>query len=105
MGIDPSFGISHVVRERSDPLAYDLMEPFRVLVDRRVGDWIKGKNGEELQVDRDFRAHVVSFLKEPVPYEGLTLVATSCVETVIRSFRRAVLERKPGIYRPWILKL
>ena len=105
VGIDPSFGISHVVRERSDPLAYDLMEPFRVLVDRRVGDWIKERNGVELEVDRDFRAHVVTFLKDPVSHEGVTLEATSCVERVVRSFRRAVLEGKPGIYRPWTLKL
>lgn len=105
VGIDPSFGLSHVVRERSDPLAYDLMEPFRVLVDRRVGNWIKGRNGKELGVDRDFRAHVVAFLKDSISYEGVTLEATLCVERVVRSFRRAVLERRPGIYRPWTLKL
>jgi len=105
VGIDPSFGISHVVRERSDPLAYDMIEPFRVLVDMRVRAWIAGKSGEKLEVDRDFRTHVVSFLKDPVSYEGVTLEGTSCVESVIRSFRRAVLEGKPGIYRPWTLKL
>jgi hypothetical protein len=48
---------------------------------------------------------VVTFLKDPVSHEGVTLEATSCVERVVRSFRRAVLERKPGIYRPWTLKL
>ena len=26
VGLDPTFGISHVARERSTPLAYDLME-------------------------------------------------------------------------------
>lgn len=41
VGIDPTFGISHVVRERSTPLAYDLMEPFRPCVDWRVAQWVK----------------------------------------------------------------
>ena len=36
VGLDPTFGISHVERERSTPLAYDLMEQFRPCVDWRV---------------------------------------------------------------------
>jgi len=104
VGIDPSIGISHVVRERSDPLAYDLMEPFRVLVDRRVAGWIREKNGEPLVIDKSFRAFIVSFLMEKIPYEHLKLEVSSCIESVVRSFRRAVVEEKPGLYRPWILK-
>ncbi len=41
VGLDPTFGISHVARERSTPLAYDLMEPFRPCVDWRVMQWVK----------------------------------------------------------------
>jgi CRISPR-associated protein Cas1 len=41
LGLDPTFGISHVARERSTPLAYDLMEPFRPCVDWRVHQWVK----------------------------------------------------------------
>ncbi len=40
VGLDPTFGISHVARERSTPLAYDLMEPFRPCVDWRVYQWV-----------------------------------------------------------------
>ncbi len=29
VGLDPTFGIHHLPRERATPLAYDLMEPFR----------------------------------------------------------------------------
>jgi CRISPR-associated protein Cas1 len=39
VGLDPTFGVSHVPRERSTPLAYDLMEPFRPCVDARVAAW------------------------------------------------------------------
>ena len=35
VGLDPTFGIAHVARERSTPLAYDVMEPFRPCVDWR----------------------------------------------------------------------
>ncbi len=41
VGLDPTFGISHVARERSTPLAYDLMEQFRPCVDWRVVQWVK----------------------------------------------------------------
>ena len=41
VGLDPTFGISHVTRERSTPLAYDLMEPFRPCVDWRVATWVR----------------------------------------------------------------
>lgn len=41
VGLDPTFGISHVPRERSTPLAYDLMEPFRPCVEWRVIQWIR----------------------------------------------------------------
>lgn len=53
VGLDPTFGISHVARERSTPLAYDLMEPFRPCVDWRVYQWVKqlhskhGSSGRE----------------------------------------------------------
>jgi len=47
VGLDPTFGVSHVARERSTPLAYDLMEPFRPCVDWRVAQWAqKMRNGE-----------------------------------------------------------
>lgn len=45
VGLDPTFGISHVIRERSTPLAYDLMEPFRPCVDWRVAKWIRDHPG------------------------------------------------------------
>jgi len=43
-------------------------------------------------------------LMEKIPYEHLKLEVSSCIESVVRSFRRAVVEEKPGLYRPWILK-
>ena len=89
------------MRERSDPLAYDLMEPFRVLVDRRVREWIIELGEAECLVDKKFRAHVISFLKDSVEYQGRPMETSFCVEAVVRSFRAAILRGKPSLYRPW----
>jgi CRISPR-associated protein Cas1 len=133
VGLDPTFGIFHAVREQATPLAYDLMEPFRPCVDWRVAQWVR-KHREEgkvlvseleniersaaaadqvgadksvrlsvdsIGVDKAFRAWVTSFPLEKVDYLDMTIEIRGVIEGVIRSFRRAVLEHKPTLYRPW----
>jgi CRISPR-associated protein Cas1 len=105
VGLDPTFGISHVARERSTPLAYDLMEPFRPCVDWRVYQWAKQHpNKEEWQVSKEYRQWVTRFPLERVEYLELTLEIQSCIEGVVRGFRRAVLDNKPALYKPWTQK-
>lgn len=105
VGLDPTFGINHATRERSTPLAYDLMEPFRPCVDWRVAQWVqKHASREELVVDKSFRAWVTAFPLEKVEYLDMTLEIRGVIEGAVRSFRRAVLEHKPGLYRPWTPK-
>jgi len=108
VGIDPTFGISHVPRERSTPLAYDLMEPFRPCVDWRVAQWVrKIRNGEkekDLEVTAEFRRWVTGFPLERVEYLGLELEVRGCIEGSVRGFRRAVLASDPRLYKPWTPK-
>lgn len=105
LGIDPTFGIHHVTRERSTPLAYDLMEPFRPCVDLRVAQWIqqdpKNKLGE---VTPEFRKWVTGFPAVSIDYFGLQLDIRGCIEGVIRSFRQALTEQSPSPYKPWTQK-
>lgn len=102
LGLDPTFGISHVIRERSTPLAYDLMEPFRPCVDWRVAKWIRDHPEEETwEVTREFRAWVTGFPLETVDWFELTLDVRSVIEGVVRTFRQAVTTGKSGPYRPW----
>ena len=117
VGLDPTFGIFHVVREQATPLAYDLMEPFRPCVDWRVAQWVRKHSMESLagrgadtgaavspkilEVDKAFRAWVTAFPLEKVDYLDMTIEIRGVIEGVIRSFRRAVLEHKPTTYRPW----
>jgi CRISPR-associated protein Cas1 len=114
VGLDPTFGVSHVPRERSTPLAYDLMEPFRPCVDARVAAWALGKmkNGNDVGcgdaqsfiVTPEFRKWVTAFPLDRVEYLGLELDVRSCIEGVVRGFRRAVLTGDLKHYRPWTPK-
>jgi len=102
VGLDPTFGISHVTRERSTPLAYDLMEPFRPCVDWRVLQWVRQHpNKQDWVVSKEFRKWVTAFPVEKIAYAGYRLETRNCIEGVVRSFRRAVLAGRPALYKPW----
>ena len=102
---DPTFGISHVERERSTPLAYDLMEQFRPCVDWRVCQWVKQHpNPAEWEVTKEFRKWVTGFPLERVDYLDLSLEIQGVIEGVVRGFRKAVMENQPRHYKPWTPK-
>lgn len=126
VGLDPTFGIFHATREQATPLAYDLMEPFRPCVDWRVAQWVRTRAqtdpttgqgsppepvppapgagiipGATLEVSKEFRRWVTAFPLEKVEYLDMTLEIRGVIEGVMRAFRRAVLEHKPTIYKPW----
>lgn len=102
-GLDPTFGISHAVRERSTPLAYDLMEPFRPCVDWRVAQWIidNCESVEDLEITREFKQWVTGFVLERVGYFQIEMTINNCIESVIRSFRNAILKQSVREYKPW----
>lgn len=102
-GLDPTFGISHAVRERSTPLAYDLMEQFRPCVDWRVAQWLIDycEPGEEVEISRDFKRWVTGFVLEKIGYFEIEMTINNCIENVIRSFRNAVLQQSVREYKPW----
>ena len=102
VGLDPTFGISHVLRERSTPLAYDLMEPFRPCVDWRVIQWAREHPEiKEWEVTKEFRKWVTGFPLERVDYLQFTLEIQGVIEGVVRGFRRAVIANQPRYYKPW----
>lgn len=102
VGLDPTWGLSHLPRERATPLAYDLMEPFRPCVDWRVWQWAcQHPAPEGWQVTKEFRAWVTGFALERVEHLEFTLEVRGVIEGVVRSFRRAVMENAVRPYRPW----
>jgi CRISPR-associated protein Cas1 len=105
VGLDPTFGIAHVARERSTPLAYDVMEPFRPCVDWRVAQWVQQDSAHlNAGVTPEFRRWVTGFPLERIEHLDFTLDVRSCAEAVIRSFRRAIIQDTPRLYKPWIPK-
>jgi CRISPR-associated protein Cas1 len=102
-GLDPTFGISHAVRERSTPLAYDLMETFRPCVDWRVAQWLIDycEPGEAVEITQEFKRWVTGFVLETVGYFKIEMTINNCIESVIRSFRNAVLKQSVREYKPW----
>ena len=105
VGLDPTFGVAHVARERSTPLAYDLMEPFRPCVDWRVIQWVRqNPDRATWEVSKEYRKWVSGFPLQQVDYLDLTLEIQGCIEGVVRGFRRAVIENQPRYYKPWTPK-
>jgi CRISPR-associated protein Cas1 len=105
VGLDPTFGIAHAIRERSTPLAYDLMEPFRPCVDWRIFQWVREHpDPKEWNVTKEYRAWVTSFPLDVIEHMDLELEVQGCIEGCVRGFRKAVMEKKARLYRPWTLK-
>ena len=102
-GLDPTFGISHALRERSTPLAYDLMEPFRPCVDWRVAQWLVDHpvSRADAGMTKEFKRWVTGFVLEKVGYFELEVTIQHCIRSVVRSFRKAVLEASVREYKPW----
>jgi CRISPR-associated protein Cas1 len=102
IGIDPTFGIAHAARERAVPLAYDLMEPFRPWIDAEVVKCVRRqKGGDAIAVDRESRTALTEVMVKPMRRGDQAVEFRIVIEDVLRSFRRAVTERKPSLYQPW----
>ena len=99
-GLDPTFGVGHETAERATPLAYDLMEPFRPLVDARVANWLR-RPGIPDELDKAYKQHVLAFLESSVPYRKTSKPFQFVLERVVRSFRAALLDDDPSAYLPW----
>jgi len=103
VGLDPTFGISHATRERSTPLAYDIMEPFRPCVDWRVFQWAQ-QQPKPWEITKEFRKWVTGFSIDRVEWKNSSLEIQCVIEGVVRGFRHAVLEKQPRYYKPWTPK-
>lgn len=101
-GLDPTFGIGHATSERSTALAYDLMEPFRPLVDARVMTWAKKCAGTPPEPNKEFKLHLLPFLQERIEYAGTPQQAQTVMELCIRSFRKSLLSGDIEAYKPWM---
>lgn len=105
IGIDPTFGIAHAAREKTVPLAYDLMEPFRPWIDAEVVNCVRRqRGGDAIVVDRESKTALAEVMVKPVRRGDQAVEFRIVIEEVLRSFRRAVTDRKPSLYQPWTPK-
>lgn len=106
IGLDPIFGIFHTTRAHAAPLAYDLMEPFRPIIDAYVADWVGSHEPERVQgeawkMPSDYRRYIAECVSHPIVYDEETISLKLAVEKVIRTFRKAVSLNQVGPYEPW----
>ena len=104
-GLDPLYGMGHVPRERSLPLAYDMMEPFRPVVDELVYKWVRKMDGsaDAFSVDRPYKEMIHGLMEQKYHYctvESIPL--DKIVEMTIKSYRDALMSGKTSRYKPWI---
>lgn len=103
LGLDPTFGIFHSTREHATPLAYDLMEPFRIAFDMRIAHWIQQYSSSDFTISQEFRSYILETLLLPVFYNDKSISLKSAIELSIRSFRAAIHELQSGPYSPWTI--
>lgn len=106
LGVDPTFGIFHSSREHATPLAYDLMEPFRVVIDWKIAQWISqhsdlSPSHQTCSISKEFRQFITQALLHEIDYGSKRLTLRDAIEHVTRSFRASVLALQSGPYEPW----
>ena len=105
-GLDPLYGIGHFTKERSLPLSYDIMEPFRPVVDEMICKWVREKNhaGSDglYEVNNDFKRYIQLLVERKVIYQKEELSMDAVLEAVIKGLRRALISGKESEYKPWI---
>jgi CRISPR-associated protein Cas1 len=105
IGLDPTFGLSHALRERSTPLAYDLMEPFRPCIDHQAFLWLEQlPSGSTVEVTKDFKRWITQTTLKRISYLDSMMDVNNVIEATARGFRRAVITQQVGNYKPWTPK-
>jgi CRISPR-associated protein Cas1 len=102
-GLDPQFGVGHAVRERSAPLAYDVIEPFRPIIDYHLAHFVNAKENS-LDDIKPFKELIATALERKYPYKGRTYDLASLVEQTCLSLRKAILSKNPRAFQPWTAK-
>lgn len=100
VGLDPMYGIGHVTHERATPLAYDVMEPFRPLVDYWVFQWIQEQRKREsgLEVNKTYKVYLRHCFSEDC--SGLPPLS-KLIQDVVKGLREAILNLDVRSYQPW----
>lgn len=90
-GLDPSLGLHHHNQYNAFCLASDLMEPYRVVADRAVLDWLQAHPGETA-VTREAKGALISTMKTAkLSVGGMVQTLSEAVSISAVSLRESIL--------------
>lgn len=99
-GLSPQLGVKHTTRYKADPLVYDLMEPFRPMVDLMLAEFMVGEDiafrvwarkvGQELRTRR-------------VQHERYSLKLMDAIDSSASSMARSYAENSAAPF--WVPEL
>lgn len=100
VGLDPLYGIGHATRERATPLAYDIMEPFRPLLDAWVFKWLEAQRARDqsLTVDPAYKTFLRACL---TGRDTGALPLRDLLALTVKGLRQAFLDKSLKPYTPW----
>ncbi|RME70794.1 MAG: type II CRISPR-associated endonuclease Cas1 [Planctomycetota bacterium] len=101
-GLHPSLGIHHHNRYSGFPLADDLMEPFRPLVDLRVARWFD-VDDRPPELDRAAKRHLLAGFTERYRVDGEERSFFDIVARVARSLAAVFAGKRRALWLPEVL--
>jgi CRISPR-associated protein Cas1 len=94
-GLLPALGVHHTTRYQSDPLVYDLMEPFRPIVDCLLAEFMR----EEDVSMKAWCKKIGNELRERrVQHERFSLKLLDAVDASASSLTRSYAEQDAGLF-------
>lgn len=103
-GLHPSFGIWHSNKYDPMPLANDLMEPIRPIVDAYIKDYIRKKDVKKLTFDKSDREYLIKIINEVCLVVDKATILDRAIPIYISSFKNIVCEEgKPFLKLPKII--
>ena len=100
-GLNVQLGVNHVARYRSDPLVYDLVEPFRAMIDLLLADYCH--ENEMINVD-DWCEYVGKNLKElRIPHTSYSLKLINAIDKAASTLAKSYTHK--DITRLWVPSL
>lgn len=91
-GLHPSFSIWHSNQYDPMPLASDMMEPIRPIVDAYIKDYIRKKDINKLTFEKRDREHLIKIINEVCLVVDKATILDNAIPIYISSFKNIICE-------------
>ncbi|GMW00126.1 MAG: CRISPR-associated endonuclease Cas1 [Candidatus Hydrogenedentota bacterium] len=99
-GLHPGLGLHHHNRYDNFPLASDLMEPFRPLVDKAVVELVQSREGMEQQLDTEAKRVIVAALIQRFTIKGEERTLFDILNRTASSLAKVYLGKRRTLILP-----